>query len=140
MFGWFKKRDPTSDSRSLVISEFRELRAEIERANPVEKLSFQITLALNWNTFVANHGSPGQFAKLTRDEQIEYLNKMIKLRDSYAKENNKEHFVPLQMLSIYIAAIIDNDRDLELEAAGFLDEHARRGHQMLPLLGLAPFE
>jgi hypothetical protein len=65
-----------------AVSTFRERRAAIEKADPAVQLAFQITLAIYWKAFIAQHGSPARFAQLGRDEQMQYFKKMLALQVS----------------------------------------------------------
>jgi hypothetical protein len=135
MFGWFKKRKASIDDREWVITTFRERRKAVEASGALEQVKFQIGLATYWSGFIGTHGSAVAFAQLPRNEQMEYFRKLLKLQAAISQKGDVEAAVPLQMMNLYLAAIINGDRVFEAEAAAFLDEHARQGHSMLPIRG-----
>jgi hypothetical protein len=126
MFEWFKKRNPTADDRTWAVTLFRKRREEIE-GDPEAHFTFAIVLATYWKAFITTHKSPAAFAKLPRDEQMGYFQKLMRLQASLFEQNDLEKAIPLEMLGIFVAAIINEDHAMEREAASFLDAYARKG-------------
>ena len=58
--------------------------------------------------------------------------KMVTLQAIFFDDKDFEKAVPLEMLNIYLSAIINKHRTFEVEAANFLEEHVRRLDQLLP--------
>ncbi len=119
-----------------VVRTFRKRRAAIEDAGPAEQLACQLTLAMLWNGFIAQHGSPEHFARMPRAAQMEYFKKLLRLQAALLEQKDFEKAVPLEMLNIYLAAIISACRDFKIEVAAFLDRHVRKGEQIAALMKL----
>ncbi len=116
-----------------MVATFRKRRAAIENASAAEQLPFQLTLAIFWKGFIAQHGNPDRFAQLPRIAQMEYFKKLLRLQAALLEQKDFEKAIPLEMLNIYLAAIISKCRHFKTEAATFLDHHASQGQQMLPV-------
>jgi hypothetical protein len=93
-------------------------------------LIFEIAVATIWKAFLATFGTPSQFAKLPREEQMDYFRKSITafLR---MEEENFEGALPQRMFNFYLAFLINGHTALENEAAAFLDRYARKGWAMV---------
>jgi hypothetical protein len=126
MFGWFKRRGP-ADDRTWAIAQFRKRRDEIESEPEEVQLGFAIVLAAYWKAFIAVHQSPAHFAKLPRDQQMDYFRKLMLLQANLVERNELEKAIPLEMLGLFIGAIINEDYAFEQEAATFLEPYARKG-------------
>jgi hypothetical protein len=120
-----------------VVSTFRKRRAAIENASSAEQLAFQLTLAIFWRGFIAQHGSPDSFAQLPRAIQMEYFKKLLRLQATLLEQKDFEKAIPLEMMNIYLAAVISKCRDFKTEAARFLGHHSRQGHHMAALVNAA---
>src|SRR5215469_5684134 len=106
MFGWFKRRSPVDD-RTWAITQFRKRREEIESEPEEAQNLFAIVLAAYWKAFIAVHQSPAHFAKLPRDQQIDYFRNLMLLQTNLVERNELEKAIPLEMLGLFIAAIIN---------------------------------
>lgn len=142
MFGWFKKRElqgrrsggsggsPNVGTYEWIVAKFRVRRAEIESSTPWMQLAFSAVLAIYWRHFILAHGSPGAFAELPRHEQMAYFKKVMAVVSGYFEQNDLEKAVPIEMLSMYLYAIIGGHREFEEETADFLDEYAKSGWEL----------
>ena len=101
MLGWFKRRP--DDDHEWVVRRFRERRSTVERASEVHRLAFQLTLAVFWKAFIAQHRSPVHFAQLPKTAQMDYFKKSLALQSSLFDENDIEKAVPLEMLNLHLA-------------------------------------
>ena len=137
MFRWSTKPETNHADDQWVVSTFRKRRAAIENASSAEQLAFQLTLAIFWQGFIAQHGSPDSFAQLPRVIQMEYFKKLLRLQATLLEQKDFEKAIPLEMLNIYLAAIISKCRDFKTEAATFLGHHSSQGHQMAALVNAA---
>jgi hypothetical protein len=134
MFGCANRAKTYNADDEWVVSAFRKRRTAIENAGASERLAFQLTLALFWRSFIAQHRSPERFARLPRASQMEYFKKLLRLQATFLEQKDFEKALPLEMLGIYVAAIISKCRDFRTEAATFLHHHARQGEQMAALV------
>jgi hypothetical protein len=137
MIRWPDKAQTSRADDQWVVSTFRKRRATFENASAAKQLAFESTLATLWNGFIAQHGSAERFAQLERATQMEYFKKLLRLQASLLEQENFDKAIPLEMLTIYLAAIISNCRDFKTEAATFLQHHVHRGQQMAGFLNAA---
>ena len=129
MFGWFKKKHELTD-KEFVEAEFRTHVRTVERSNAVQQMTFEIALAMIWKGFLGNFGSPAQFAKLARAEQMEYLKKSVALF-LRMEEDGFEAALPQRMFNFYLAFLINGNTAFKNEAAAFLDRYARKGWERI---------
>lgn len=115
----------TGDDRAWVIAKFRDRRAEIETADEPSKAAFATVLATYWKAFLAEHKGPAEFGDLSRDRQMQYYKNWLSIGAKFEAMGNSEKWVPAELLSLYLAAIINHDREFELEIAEFLDKYAQ---------------
>jgi len=128
MFGWFRQKKPiTTSDRDWTVTEFRKRRQQINSADQVAQMAFAIVTAMHWKAFLAQHGSPATFKQLPRDQQMDYFRNWIELCQRYVVKNDQEKLISAEMISYYLAALINDDRNLETEAAAFLDNLTRKG-------------
>jgi hypothetical protein len=106
---------------------FRLRCSQVVLWSDAEQFSFSIALAFHWKAFLASQRSPSTFSSLPRPKQMEYFRKLLAECEKYAAERDVEMLFPLEMLVMYLAAIIEGDREFEREAAAFLDAYTRRG-------------
>ncbi|HEY7242938.1 MAG TPA: hypothetical protein VH678_03535 [Xanthobacteraceae bacterium] len=137
MFRWPNTAETNDTDDQWVVSTFRKRRAIIENASPAEQLAFQLTLAIVWKGFIAQHGSRDRFAQLPRATQMQYLKELLRLQVTLLDQKDFEKAIPLEMLNIYLAAIISKCRDFTIEAETFLDHHTSQGHRMAALVNAA---
>jgi hypothetical protein len=116
---------PEEDARAWTVAEFRKWREEITAADEHQQLAFAVALAINWKFFIAAHESPTAFARLQRSEQMKFYEKWLGL--TLLRPHDREATRAAQMLCYFLAAIINKDREFEVEAAQFLDAHCRKG-------------
>jgi hypothetical protein len=121
------------ENREWSVAKFRERRSQIEAADEVAKGAFAIILATYWRAFLAKYESPAAFGRLPRDEQMQHYAGWLGICEKFESMGDHEKLVPAELMTLYLAAIINNDREFEAEAAGFLEQHARAGWQMLPV-------
>jgi hypothetical protein len=138
MLGWRKNRKTgrddraktERDNRAWVVGEFRKRANSIRTSDPATQLAFSTILATSWKEFVAEHKSPSDFAHLPQDQQMSYYKKWIAMCQKLSNYNDTEKLIPAEMFVYYLAALMKNDRDFEIEAAEFLDAYAREGWQL----------
>jgi hypothetical protein len=68
---------------------------------------------------------------------MEYFKKLLRLQATLLEQKDFEKAIPLEMLNIYLAAIISKCRDFKAEAATFLGHHSSQGRQMAALVNTA---
>jgi hypothetical protein len=124
MLGWFRKKERVSGADWVAI-EFRAYKAQIERSSAVQLFAFSSALAVLWNGFLGTFGSAASFAKLSREEQMDYLRKSTDLFVRM-QETNFEAALPQRMMNFYLAFLINGHNALENEAAAFLDRYAQK--------------
>ncbi|HMD14952.1 MAG TPA: hypothetical protein VKI62_10020 [Bacteroidota bacterium] len=136
MFDWFKKQYPnTVADYDWVVARFHKLRGEIERASIEEQYTFSIFLVLYWKDFIGTHGSPMAFADLLRNEQIAYFKEMMSLRAILFEQMDFKKAIPLEMLTMFLSAIINGDDFFEQEVARIFDTYARKGWDLVGAIG-----
>ena len=111
-----------SADREWAIETFRKRAAEIRSSDSAAQFAFALGLATDWKGFIAVQGSPAQFAQLSRDEQIDYYKKRL----AFAASVSQADAMPIEMVNLYLESIINRDEEFELEAAEFLDSHAKK--------------
>jgi hypothetical protein len=121
------------DNREWVIAKFRDRRSQIEGGDEVSQGAFAVILATFWKAFLAEHESPAAFGRLPRDEQMQHYGRWLGICEKFEAMGDDEKLVPAELITLYLASIINNDREFEVEAAAFLDKHARTGWQMTPV-------
>jgi hypothetical protein len=121
-----------AEDHEWVVTTFCKRRAAIENASAASKLVFQLTLATFWKSFIAQHGSSHRFAQLPRSAQMEYFKSLLRLQAKLFEQEDFAKVIPLEMLNLYVAAIISKSPNFEIEVATFLDRHLRQGTRMLP--------
>jgi len=118
------------DDRAWVIAKFRDRRVEIETADEVSKAAFATILAMYWKAFLAEHKSPAAYGSLPRDQQMKYYKNWLNVCAKFESTGESEKVVPAELLCLFLAAIINRDREFEFEVAGFLDDYARKGWEI----------
>jgi hypothetical protein len=119
------EKKPVTDAE-FVEAEFRAHKARIERGDAAQELIFAIATATIWRAFLGAFGTPSQFAKLPREEQMDYLRKSV-ICFLRMEEEHAEAALSQRMFNFYLAFLINGNTLLENEAAVFLDRYARKG-------------
>ena len=132
MFGGFKRRVLKSvEYRDWMVARFHKLRWEIQSASTREQFVLSLVFALYWKDFIVTHGSPAAFANLMRNEQIAYFDEMMSLRAILFEHKDFEKAIPLEMLTMFLSAIINGNEVFEQEVAHIFDTHARKGWDLV---------
>jgi hypothetical protein len=129
MLGWLKNRITKRDSRARVIGEFRKRVNYIRTRDPETQLAFSTILATYWKIFIDEYKSPNVFAHLPQDQKISYHKQWIAMCQKLSNDNDTEKLIPAQIFVCYLAALMENYRDFEIEAEEFLDAYAREDWQ-----------
>lgn len=112
-------------SRDHAAQTFRSWRASIDEADEGLQLAFAIAVASVWKLFLAEHGSPREFAAMPRYRQMAYYKNLLKF--SSAHSDDRMLSLAAQMAGIWLAAVINGDRELESETGQYLDAKSRQG-------------
>ncbi len=132
MFCGFKRRVLKSvEYRDWMVARFHKLRWEIQSASTREQFVLSLVFALYWKDFIVTHGSPAAFANLTRIEQIAYFEEMMSLRAILFEHKDFEKAIPLEMLTMFLCAIVNGDQSFEQEVAQVLDAYASKGWDLV---------
>jgi hypothetical protein len=132
MFGWFTRCDLKNvEYRDWMVARFHTLRSKIQSASTKEQFILSLVFALYWKDFIVTHGSPAAFANLARYEQIAYFQEMMSLRAILFEQKDFEKAIPLELLTMFLSAIINGDEVFEQDVAQVLDGYASKGWDLV---------
>jgi hypothetical protein len=91
-----RKRARAVSEREAAISQFREMKNAIIRADQQKQTIFSIGLAIQWRAFLETFGGPSAFLSSIRMSR--YYNKLIVLTYHHRQNNDGEKILPTLLM------------------------------------------
>ncbi len=124
MFDFFKRKMPRD--REGMRADFRSVMAELAAADAVRRAAVGEGLNILTTAFVARFSSSSSFQTQPRAEQMQYLKSLITAADGLSV---RDPWVALgfRLYAMYVAALMENDKELLSEIGKQLASLSREG-------------